>query len=123
MEGYQAFDPNQYNRVVNTLGARLQLNVSSEYTSTTEPDLDTPAYYQWDQIVTNLVNTSISQNLPVEWDIWNEPNNFSWWNNNEAGFFGTWKSAYNIIRANIPNAVIVGPSDGAWRFWKFLRTS
>jgi hypothetical protein len=49
----------------------------------------------------------------VQWDIWNEPDLLTpviFWGRNQEQYLEMWKRAYRQIRAEIPNAVIVGPS-------------
>jgi hypothetical protein len=46
----------------------------------------------------------------IEWDIWNEPDWYPFWDRPQAQYLEMWKRAYQRIRAVFPNAVIVGPS-------------
>lgn len=46
----------------------------------------------------------------VQWDIWNEPDIPLFWARDQEQYHETWKLAYEMIRAAIPDAVIVGPS-------------
>lgn len=46
----------------------------------------------------------------VQWDIWNEPDIALFWHRDQDQYLETWKRAYEMIRAAIPDAVIVGPS-------------
>lgn len=46
----------------------------------------------------------------VQWDIWNEPDLAIFWERSQSQYLEMWKRGYEMIRAAIPNAVIVGPS-------------
>ncbi|KUO19428.1 beta-xylosidase [Streptomyces dysideae] len=46
----------------------------------------------------------------IQWDIWNEPDWYPFWDRPQAQYLEMWKRAYQKIRAVFPNAVIVGPS-------------
>ncbi|MEV1084594.1 RICIN domain-containing protein [Streptomyces sp. NPDC050211] len=46
----------------------------------------------------------------IQWDIWNEPDWYPFWDRPQAQYLEMWKRAYQRIRAVFPNAVIVGPS-------------
>jgi hypothetical protein len=48
--------------------------------------------------------------VPVEWDIWNEPNITLFWNRPQSQYFELWRRTYQRIRAELPGTVIVGPS-------------
>jgi len=56
------------------------------------------------------------KNIPVYWDIWNEPDTVSWnttqfWNGTPAQFYETYRRAYNILRQELgASAMIGGPS-------------
>jgi hypothetical protein len=66
-----------------------------------------------DQTIDALMASARTNGYQVEWDIWNEPdptNGTTFWGRDQAQFFATWQHAYQRIRSNDPNAVIVGPS-------------
>ncbi|MGW0842834.1 RICIN domain-containing protein [Streptomyces sp. NPDC002787] len=46
----------------------------------------------------------------IQWDIWNEPDWYPFWDRPQAQYLEMWKRAYQRIRAVFPNAVVVGPS-------------
>lgn len=46
----------------------------------------------------------------VHWDIWNEPDIELFWPRSQEQYLELWRRAYRIIRARLPEAVIVGPS-------------
>ena len=46
------------------------------------------------------------------WDVWNEPDRFTYWNRSEAQYFDMWTRAARRIRALDANAVVVGPCLG-----------
>jgi hypothetical protein len=48
--------------------------------------------------------------VPVEWDIWNEPNITLFWNRPQSQYFELWRRTYQRVRAELPGTVIVGPS-------------
>jgi hypothetical protein len=55
-----------------------------------------------------IANGMTGQN--VQWDIWNEPDIRLFWDRDQDQYLETWKRAYEMIHAAIPDAVIVGPS-------------
>ncbi|MEO7297779.1 MAG: carbohydrate binding domain-containing protein [Verrucomicrobiota bacterium] len=67
-----------------------------------------------DQTIDDLMASARTNNYQVEWDIWNEPDYPTFWGRDQAQFFATWKHAYQRVRSNDPNAVIVGPSIGGY---------
>lgn len=65
------------------------------------------------RIITDLVNYAKTNNLSVEWDIWNEPDfggAGAFWERSQEQLFDTWMFAYRKIRELDPDAFIVGPS-------------
>jgi hypothetical protein len=48
--------------------------------------------------------------VPVEWDIWNEPNITLFWNRPQSQYFELWRRTYQRLRAEMPGTLIVGPS-------------
>jgi hypothetical protein len=46
----------------------------------------------------------------VQWDLWNEPDLGIFWGRSQSQYLDMWKRGYEMIRAAIPDAVIVGPS-------------
>lgn len=46
----------------------------------------------------------------VHWDIWNEPDIELFWPRSQGQYLELWRRAYRIIRARLPEAIIVGPS-------------
>ncbi|MFI8836362.1 RICIN domain-containing protein [Streptomyces afghaniensis] len=64
----------------------------------------------FDSFLDQLIGDVKANNMTVQWDIWNEPDNGPFWGRSQAQYLAMWKRSYQKIRAAIPNAVIVGPS-------------
>jgi xylan 1,4-beta-xylosidase len=101
---------NMYGRVV-ALGATAQLVPSY-------PEFDGPPrrgradewMATWERHLQALVAETVARKETWQWDIWNEPNWPKFWRGTREQFFDTWRRSHRIIRAKIPDAVIVGPS-------------
>ncbi|MGW0846745.1 beta-xylosidase [Streptomyces sp. NPDC002787] len=65
----------------------------------------------FDSFLDRLIADVKANNMIVQWDIWNEPDNSPFWGRPQAQYLAMWKRSYQKIRAAIPNAVIVGPSN------------
>jgi hypothetical protein len=46
----------------------------------------------------------------VQWDLWNEPDLGIFWGRSQSQYLEMWERGYEMLRAAIPDAVIVGPS-------------
>ena len=98
--------------------ARYDLLVSDLYgADTTEPSNTTfPCANgncgNWISFIDDVVADVQAAGVNVNYDIWNEPDNGSFWAPGYAGtqYFQMWDSAVNEIRRLVPSASIVGPS-------------
>jgi hypothetical protein len=66
----------------------------------------------WENLVERLVLDAKAKGNRVLWDVWNEPDDETFWKRNQQQFFETWRRAVVRIRRLDPDAVIVGPSTG-----------
>jgi hypothetical protein len=66
----------------------------------------------WISFIDDVVADVQAAGVNVNYDIWNEPDNASFWAPGYAGtqYFQMWDSAVNEIRRLVPSASIVGPS-------------
>jgi hypothetical protein len=66
----------------------------------------------WISFIDDVVADVQAAGVTVHYDIWNEPDNGSFWAPGYAGtqYFQMWDSAVNEIRRLVPSASIVGPS-------------
>ncbi|WP_307848748.1 cellulose binding domain-containing protein [Microbispora oryzae] len=71
---------------------------------------DNGNWTDYDNFLTRLINDVQATGVPVEWDLWNEPNITIFWNRTQSQYFDMWKRAYQRIRAAFPSHLIVGPS-------------
>ncbi|NUW33351.1 ricin-type beta-trefoil lectin domain protein [Nonomuraea sp. SMC257] len=71
---------------------------------------DNGDWSDYDAFLTRLINDVRSTGVPVEWDLWNEPNITLFWNRPQSQYFAMWKRAHQRIRAAFPTHLIVGPS-------------
>lgn len=65
-----------------------------------------------EQVLREQVKYVLQNNIQnIEWDIWNEPDWRDFWPEDRfpGQYFQTWKFAYNIIKDEDPDAIIVGP--------------
>ena len=98
--------------------ARYDLLVSDLYgADTTQPSGTTYPCASgncsnWISFIDDVVADVQAAGVNVNYDIWNEPDNGSFWAPGYAGtqYFQMWDSAVNEIRRLIPSATIVGPS-------------
>jgi hypothetical protein len=82
---------------------------------------DNGNWTDYDNFLTRLFADVRATGVPVQWDIWNEPNINPFWNRPQAQYFELWRRSYQRIRAEFPSHLIVGPScacvpttTGAW---------
>lgn len=61
------------------------------------------------QVISDVIANGMT-GPDVQWDIWNEPDLRLFWDRDQPQYLETWKRSYEMIRAAIPDAVIVGPS-------------
>jgi hypothetical protein len=98
--------------------ARYDLLLSDLYgADTTEPGNTTfPCANgncgNWITFLDDVVAAVQSAGVDVNYDVWNEPDNGSFWGPGYAGtqYFQMWDAAFNEIRRLVPSATIVGPS-------------
>jgi hypothetical protein len=66
----------------------------------------------WISFIDTVVGDVQAAGVSVRYDIWNEPDNGSFWAPGYGGtqYFQMWNAATNEIRRLLPSAVIVGPS-------------
>jgi Carbohydrate binding module (family 6)/F5/8 type C domain len=66
----------------------------------------------WISFIDDVVADVQAAGVNVNYDIWNEPDNGSFWAPGYAGtqYFAMWNAAVNEIRRLVPSASIVGPS-------------
>ncbi|RSM65586.1 beta-xylosidase [Actinoplanes sp. ATCC 53533] len=71
---------------------------------------DNGNWTDYDNFLTRLINDVAATGVPVQWDIWNEPNITLFWNRTQSQYFEMWRRAYQRIRAAFPTHLVVGPS-------------
>jgi hypothetical protein len=108
----EALTPSLYRRLTG-YGADVQGVISDAYgypgSSGVWPG-DGGDWTEWENLVEGLVREADAKGLQLQWDIWNEPDSYNFWNRNDGQFFETWKRAVRTIRRVNPTATIVGPS-------------
>ena len=82
---------------------------------------DNGDWTDYDNFLTRVINDVKATGVPVQWDIWNEPNITLFWNRPQAQYLQLWRRTYQRLRADMPGTLIVGPSlagvpttGGAW---------
>ena len=71
---------------------------------------DNGDWSDYDRFLTRLIADVKATGVPVEWDIWNEPNLGLFWDRSQEQYFALWKRTYQRLRADLPGTLIVGPS-------------
>jgi hypothetical protein len=71
---------------------------------------DNANWTDYDAFLTRLIADVRATGVPVQWDIWNEPNLGLFWNRPQAQYFELWRRTYQRLRADLPGQLIVGPS-------------
>jgi hypothetical protein len=64
----------------------------------------------FDSFLNQLFSDVKSNNMTVEWDLWNEPNGNGFWPRSQTQYLQMWSRFYSAVRANFPGQLIVGPS-------------
>lgn len=91
---------------------------------------DNGDWSDYDNFLTRVIADVRAAGVPVQWDIWNEPNISPFWNRPQAQYFELWRRTYQRIRQELPSTLIVGPScacvpttGGAWwnQYLDFVR--
>ncbi|MEU8659998.1 RICIN domain-containing protein [Actinoplanes philippinensis] len=82
---------------------------------------DNGNWADYDAFLTRVIADVKATGVPVQWDIWNEPNITLFWNRTQAQYLELWRRTYQRLRADMPGTLIVGPSlagvpttTGAW---------
>ncbi|WP_044638069.1 hypothetical protein [Siansivirga zeaxanthinifaciens] len=105
-----ALDRAIYDRIQD-FGGTLTMVLSDGWGySGTEWPGDNGNWTKWEKLVSNYVDTILTNKLNIYYDIWNESNYERYWPRSEERFLETWRRAVQIIRDKQPDAVIVGPS-------------
>ncbi|MCA2211715.1 cellulose binding domain-containing protein [Jidongwangia harbinensis] len=60
--------------------------------------------------LTRVIADVKATGVPVQWDIWNEPNISIFWDRPQSQYFELWRRTYQRLRADLPGTLIVGPS-------------
>jgi hypothetical protein len=93
---------------------------------------DNGNWTDYDNFLTRLINDVRATGVPVQWDLWNEPNLGAFWNRSQAQYFELWRRTYQRVRTAFPQQLIVGPSfagvpttNGTWwnQYLDFIRSS
>ncbi|WP_067641474.1 RICIN domain-containing protein [Actinomadura latina] len=71
---------------------------------------DNGDWTDYDAFLTRVINDVRATGVPVQWDLWNEPNITLFWNRPQSQYFELWRRAYQRVRAAFPAHPIVGPS-------------
>lgn len=105
---------------LNALGYTQQIVISDGFAApygSNGPPGNGGNWSSWDGNVAATVNEAMSAapGAKLQYDIWNEPDNGSFWNFTgtyafPGWFYQTWLHGYQKARTINPNAVIVGPS-------------
>ncbi|MFG1649491.1 cellulose binding domain-containing protein [Micromonospora sp. NPDC049275] len=83
---------------------------------------DNGNWTDYNNFLTRVIADVKATGVPVQWDIWNEPNISIFWNRPQSQYFELWRRTYQRLRAEMPGTLIVGPSyagvpttnTGAW---------
>lgn len=92
------------------MGAKIQFILSDSTGYSYLPTASSANMTTWLDTVTRIVNRAKSEGKTYQWDIWNEPNDSTFWKGTKQKFWETWRQAYLKIRSLDPTASIVGPS-------------
>jgi hypothetical protein len=71
---------------------------------------DNGDWTDYDNFLTRVFADVRATGVPVQWDIWNEPNITLFWNRSQAQYLELWRRTYRRLRAEMPGTLIVGPS-------------
>ncbi|MET8763441.1 ricin-type beta-trefoil lectin domain protein [Lentzea sp. NPDC004782] len=92
---------------------------------------DNGNWSDYDAFLTRVIDDVRATGVPVQWDLWNEPNITTFWNRPQSQYFELWRRAFQRIRAAFPAQLIVGPSlagvpsNGGWwtQYLDFVRAN
>lgn len=71
---------------------------------------DNGNWTQFDNFVNQLISDVKANNMTVEWDLWNEPDQNGFWSRPQSQYVQMWSRFYAAVQANLPGQLIVGPS-------------
>src|SRR4051812_21292284 len=71
---------------------------------------DNGNWTDYDNFLTRVITDVKATGVPVQWDIWNEPNISIFWNRPQSQYFELWRRTYQRLRTDMPGTLIVGPS-------------
>jgi hypothetical protein len=71
---------------------------------------DNGDWSDYDAFLTRLIADVRATGVPVQWDLWNEPNISLFWNRPQSQYFELWRRTYQRVRSAFPSQLIVGPS-------------
>jgi hypothetical protein len=94
------------------LGVVVQVVVSDAwgYHPTGDWPGDFERWDNWERHVRLLARRARRQGWNWEWDLWNEPDTRQFWARDAARHLDTWERGVRALRAELPAAVVVGPS-------------
>jgi Alpha-L-arabinofuranosidase B, catalytic len=82
---------------------------------------DNGNWTDYDNFLTRVFNDVRATGVPVQWDLWNEPNITIFWNRPISQYLELWRRTYQRVRTAFPDQLIVGPScacvPGTSGFW------
>ncbi|AUG81788.1 beta-xylosidase [Kitasatospora sp. MMS16-BH015] len=71
---------------------------------------DNGSWTQFDNFVNQLISDVKANNMTVQWDLWNEPDQNGFWSRPQSQYLQMWSRFYAAVRAKAPGQLIVGPS-------------
>jgi hypothetical protein len=86
---------------------------------------DNGDWTDYTNFMTQVIHDALASGMTgsdVHWDIWNEPDLSLFWGPTQDQYLEMWKRGYEMIRAAIPDAVIVGPSTARQPFVGWFTT-
>ena len=102
-----------YDRSI-ALGADYQLVMADFYSGAGTMPGDNDDWTAWEATCRAVAAQVLAQGNEIQIDIWNEPDQPSFWPRSQAQYLETWKRGVNAIREVNPNATIVGPSTSVY---------
>jgi hypothetical protein len=71
---------------------------------------DNGDWTQFDSFVNQLFSDVKTNNMTVQWDLWNEADGSGFWARSQSQYLQMWSRFYADVRSNFPGQLIVGPS-------------
>ena len=71
---------------------------------------DNGNWADYDRFLTRVIADVRATGVPVQWDIWNEPNLDLFWKRPQSQYFELWRRTYQRLRVEMPGTLLVGPS-------------